>query len=37
MAVEIKNILCGGRNTENLINSLLFYLKISQAHLFFKF
>ena len=34
MAVEIQKTLCGGRNTENLIESTRFYLKISQVHMF---
>ena len=33
-AVEIQNMLRGGRNTENLIKSTCFYLKISRVHEF---
>ena len=34
MAVEIQKTLCGGRKTENLIESTCFYLKISRVHVF---
>ena len=34
---EIQNTLCGGRNTENLIGSTSFYLKISRVNVFFEF
>ena len=34
MAVEIQKSLCGGRKTENLIESASFHLKISQFHVF---
>ena len=34
MAVEIPKTLCGGRKTENLIESTCFYLKISRVHVF---
>ena len=34
MAVWIQKTLCGGRNTENLIDSTCFYLNISQIHVF---
>ena len=34
MAVEIKKTLCGGRNTDNLINYTCFYVKIGQVHVF---
>ena len=34
MAVEIQKTLCGGRNTDNLIESTCFYLKISGVHVF---
>ena len=30
--VEIQHFLCGGRKTDNLIESTSFYLKISQFH-----
>ena len=34
LAVVIQKTLCGGRNTENLIESTCFYLKIRQFHVF---
>ena len=34
VAVEIQNSLCGGRKTENLIESVCFYLKVSRVHVF---
>ena len=34
VAVEIQKTLCGGINTENLIESICLYLKISQFHVF---
>ena len=34
MAVAIQKTLCGGRNTDNLIESTCFYLKISRVHMF---
>ena len=34
MAVEIQKTLCGGRKTENLIESMCFYLKISGVRVF---
>ena len=34
VAVEIQKTLCGDRNTENLIESTCFYLKISRVHVF---
>ena len=33
--VEIQKTLCGGVNTESLIDSTCFYLKISWVHVFF--
>ena len=32
MGIEIQKTLFGGRNTENLIESACFYLKISRYH-----
>ena len=32
--VEIQKTHCGGINTDNLINSTCFYLKISRVHMF---
>ena len=34
MAVEIQETLCGGKKTENLLNSTCFSLKTSQVHVF---
>ena len=34
VAVKIQKTLCGGRSTENLIESTCFYLKISRVHVF---
>ena len=34
VAVKIQKSLCGGRKTENLIESTCFYLKISRFHVF---
>ena len=35
MAVDIQKTLSGGRNTDNLIKSTCFYLKISRVHVFY--
>ena len=35
VAVEIQKTRCGGRNTDNLIESTCFYLKMSLSHIFF--
>ena len=34
VGVEIQKMLCEGRNTDNLIESICFYLKISRVHMF---
>ena len=34
MAVEIQKTLCEGRNIDNLIKSMCFYLKYSRFHVF---
>ena len=36
MVVEIQKTLCGGRNTDNLIDSLCFGLKINLVHVLFQ-
>ena len=35
VVVEIHKTLCGGGNTEDLIEFMYFYLKISWVHMFF--